>query len=86
MAILHQHYGVVTEDWKVTIYMRIRFHWDYTKNKVHISMPGYITKALIFFQHDTKKLCHAPHLYTPPSYDQKVQLAKVQRSEPILSS
>ena len=85
MQVLKDNYEAVTEDWKGAIYAGIHLHWDYKRGKVHLSMPGYIKKALILFQHpDNYKPCHTPHPYTPPSYGRKVQLAKQERNEPRL--
>ena len=83
MAILRWRYEVVTKDWKGIVYPNIHNNWDYPKNKGHLFIPGYIIKALIAFQRDTKKTCHTPHPYTPPSYNQKVKLAKVQKVNPF---
>jgi hypothetical protein len=36
----------IEEDWEGTRYLGIILDWDYTKREVHLSMPGYIEKAL----------------------------------------
>jgi hypothetical protein len=43
--ILKQHYEI-SEEWTGTKYIGITFEWDYTNKMVHLSMPGYISKAL----------------------------------------
>ena len=38
-------------DWKGERYCSLTIKWDYTGRKVHLSMPGYVQKALTRFQH-----------------------------------
>ncbi len=45
ISILKQHYKI-SEDWTGSKYIGITFDWDYHNCKVHLSMPGYISKAL----------------------------------------
>ena len=40
-------------DWEGTRYIGLTLDWDYSERKVHLSMPGYITKALTQFAHKT---------------------------------
>ena len=42
--MLRQDYKI-EEDWEGTRYLGITLDWDYTKCKVHLSMPGYVEKA-----------------------------------------
>ena len=53
------------------------------KNRtVTLSMPGYIKEALLKFQHACVEVkCTSPSPYKTPQY--KVQLAKINESEPI---
>lgn len=48
--VLEHHYQVIA-DWSVKQYISITLDWDYTCHQVHLSMPGYIAKALKQFQH-----------------------------------
>lgn len=65
-------------------YVGIHLNWDYTKRTVRLSMDGYVKQALLEFQHPTpKKHYYAPSRYTPPSYGQKVQFAKVDETAPL---
>ena len=67
MKILKQNYEVVTKYWKGTIYAGIHLHWDYKGGNVHLSMPGYIKKALLLFQHpENYKPCHTPTFLHSP--------------------
>ena len=53
MKVLRLHYNV-TQDWKGKRYIKSTLDWDYNKRQVHLSMPDYVKKALIQFNH--KKL------------------------------
>ncbi|KAL7487504.1 hypothetical protein ACHAW6_013083, partial [Cyclotella cf. meneghiniana] len=50
LTVLQEHYKVAT-DWKGSRYIGIIMDWDYVKRRVHLSMPGYVDKALRQFQH-----------------------------------
>ena len=49
-AVLKKDYKVTT-DWAASRYIGITLDWDYNKKQVHLSMPGYVKKALKQFQH-----------------------------------
>jgi hypothetical protein len=51
MSILKQDYTINT-DWEGMQYLGLTLDWDYTKCKVHLSMPGYIENVLIRFSHE----------------------------------
>jgi hypothetical protein len=36
----------ITIDWDANKYIGLTAEWDYKKRKIHIHMPGYLTKAL----------------------------------------
>jgi hypothetical protein len=36
----------IEEDWDGHCYLGITLDWDYKKQEVHLSMPGYVDKAL----------------------------------------
>jgi hypothetical protein len=50
ISILKQHYEI-SKDWTGSKYIEITFIWDYSNRRVHLSMPGYITKELQQFGH-----------------------------------
>ncbi len=50
LQVRRQDYKI-EEDWEGTHYLEITLDWDYTKCKVHLSMPGYVEKALAQFGH-----------------------------------
>jgi hypothetical protein len=45
IKILKQNYKISGE-WLGTKYIGISFDWDYNNKRVHLSMPGYVSKAL----------------------------------------
>ena len=53
ISILKQHYEI-SEDWTGSKYIGITFDWDYANKRVHLSMPGYISKALQRFGHEMR--------------------------------
>jgi hypothetical protein len=49
-SILREHYEISIER-EGKRYVGIHFDWDYEKREVHLSIPGYVPKALKRFQH-----------------------------------
>jgi hypothetical protein len=45
IRLLKQYYKI-SEDWTGSKYIGITFDWDYHNRRVHLSIPGYISKAL----------------------------------------
>jgi len=41
----------LTEDWEGDLYCGISLRWDYAKRRLDISMPGYIKKQLLKYEH-----------------------------------
>jgi hypothetical protein len=73
LAVLQEHYTVTT-DWNGSRYIGITLDWDYAKRRVHLSMPGYVEKALRQFQHPKPKTPqHAPFPTTPIKYGARTQ-------------
>ena len=67
----------ISEDWKGQKYCGLTLDWDYEKREVHLSMPGYVEKALARFKHERpKKPQDQPHQHTIPTYGAKIQYAK----------
>ncbi len=46
-----QKYYKCSCDWEGERYCGLTIKWDYAGQKVHLSMPGYVRKALTHFQH-----------------------------------
>jgi len=85
IAVLKEHYEI-TEDWEGTKYCGITFDWDYENREVHMSMPGYVRKALVRFQHPVpEKPEHQPYESAKPAYGAKVQYAKEVLDSPKLN-
>ncbi len=74
ISILKEHYDFF-EDWSGRHYIGITFDWDYRNRRVHLSMPGYITKALTRFGHERpQRLQNLPHHHVAPTYGAKAAL------------
>ena len=83
--VLEEHYKVTT-DWTGTRYIGITLDWDYDKRQVHLSMPGYVQKALKQFQHVWKgKTQDSPFQSEPIRYGAKKQYAKNTSTSPKLN-
>ena len=81
---LEQHYKV-TKDWTGNRYIGITLDWDYKQRQVHLSMPGYVAKALKQFHHTlTARKQNAPFPSERIIYDAKQQYAKQQLQSPAL--
>ena len=50
--------------------------WDYEKREVHLSVPGYFTKALQRFKHELTKIQNQPYPHVPSNYGAKSQFEK----------
>eukprot|EP00804_Cyclotella_cryptica_P025870 CCRYP_002727-RH/>CCRYP_002727-RH protein AED:0.35 eAED:0.35 QI:0/0/0/1/0/0/2/0/354 len=60
--------------------------WDYAKWQVHLSMPGYVAKALKQFNHPKSTTPqHAPLPSTPIKYGAKKQYATLKSTSPPLN-
>jgi len=63
---LKEHYEV-EEDWEGHRYLGITLDWDYKKREVHLSMPDYVERVLVRFDHPTSdKPEHQPHQHAIP--------------------
>jgi hypothetical protein len=61
-------------DWEAERYCRNSIKWDYEGQKVHLSMPGYVPKALICFRHPPPpptKSQDQPYPHIKPNYGAK---------------
>jgi hypothetical protein len=85
LGVLKEHYEVDT-DWEGKKYVGITLDWDYERREVHLSMPGYVGKALTQFGHEKPaRRQDAPAPYNPPNYGAKQQFADGPDSSPPLS-
>ena len=71
-----EHYYKLDKDWDGSKYIHISLNWDYRKHEVHLSMPGYVEKALWHFRHGSgKKDEDQLYEHVKPNYRAKVQYA-----------
>ena len=64
-----------TISWEGKLFCGIAIKWDYNKRTVELSMPNYVKKALLRFNHPhPNKPEHSPHPWTAPQYGAKQQL------------
>ena len=63
-------------NWSGSRYVGVNLDWDYKNRTLKTSMPGYVKKALLQFQHKrgTGRTQHSPSPYTPPNYGSKSQM------------
>jgi hypothetical protein len=72
--VLEEHYQL-TCDWDGCRYIGITLNWDYQRRLVHLSMPGYVKKALKLFHHQLKCTQDAPYPSVLIWYGAKQQYA-----------
>jgi hypothetical protein len=51
ISCLKQETYKLTEDWARDLYCGISLQWDYVRRRLDISMPGYIKKQLLKYNH-----------------------------------
>jgi hypothetical protein len=72
--VLEEHYQL-TCDWDGCRYIGITLDWDYQRWRVHLSMPGFVKKALKLFQHQLTFTQDVPYPSVPIWYGAKQQYA-----------
>ncbi|KAL7486609.1 hypothetical protein ACHAW6_012199, partial [Cyclotella cf. meneghiniana] len=78
LTILEEHYNV-TADWTGAQYIGIMLDCEYAKQQVHLSILGYVAKAIKQFNHPKPTSPqHAPFPSTPINYGAKKQCATLQ--------
>eukprot|EP00956_Cyclotella_meneghiniana_P036650 scaffold128493_cov64-Cyclotella_meneghiniana.AAC.1 len=83
---LEKDYTVTTE-WDGRRYIGITLDWDYERRRVHLSMPGYVSKALKQFQHERPKVKQdAPYPSARIIYGAKKQYATEKSKAPLLNA
>jgi hypothetical protein len=81
-----QKYYKCSCDWEGERYCGLTIKWDYAGRKVHLSMPGYVRKALIRFQHPPPaKRQDQPYPHVKPNYGAKKQYSQEDDDSPALS-
>jgi hypothetical protein len=75
LEVLKKDYTCNT-DWEGTRYLGLTLDWDYEECNIHLSMPGYVKKALARFDHKhPSKPQHEPHQHAIPTYGTTIQYA-----------
>jgi hypothetical protein len=64
LETIRQYYKC-SADWEGEHYCGLTLKWDYTGRKVHLSMPGYVNKALTRFKHPPPRNPNTDHTHTP---------------------
>jgi hypothetical protein len=63
----------LTEDWAGDLYCGISLRWDYVRRRLNISMPGYIKKQLLKYNHIMRQIQHCPYSPEPKRYGADAQ-------------
>ena len=81
---LKKHY-TISKDWGENKNVGLTLDWDYKGKLVHLSMPGYIEKALKRFGHERpRKRQDQPHKHVPPEYGIKQQFVRDEDESPAV--
>jgi hypothetical protein len=65
-------------------FIGVHLDWNYKAQTLKASMPGYVKKALLQFQHETAKKQYGPSPYIAPTYGAKQQMTSIDKP-PLLS-
>ncbi len=80
-----QKYYKCSCDWEGEQYCGLTIKWDYKGRKVHLSMPGYMRKALTRFQHPPPaKQQDQPYPHVKPNYGAHTQYTQGEDVSPAL--
>jgi hypothetical protein len=86
LAALRELYPIKV-NWDGDKFIGYTLVWDYTNRKVHLSMPGYIKKALHRFAVVTpSRPVNAPRKYIPPIYGGRTQLSVIEDTTAVVSA
>ena len=88
ISVVKKHYELTHDLNKKnqgTRYCGVTMDWDYEKHEVHLSVPGYVTKALQRFKHELTKIQNQPYPHVPPNYGVKFQFSKDINKSPLVS-
>ena len=78
-----QQYYKCSCDWEGERYCGLTIKWDYEGRKVHLSMLGYLPKALTHFKHPiTSTPQDQPYPYIKPNYGAKTQHTAAEHTPP----
>ena len=87
LGILEKEFTAVSTDWDGALYCGITLEWDYNKQWLDISMPGYIKKVLQRYLHESpSKPQHSPYVIAPKKYGKDVHNPlPADKSSPVWS-
>ena len=81
---LEEHYEV-SVDWKGRLFFGIALDWNYAMGFVDLSVPGYVQKARVKYQHPIPKCPqHYPYQAAPIKYDAKIRHPVPENTSPPL--
>ena len=84
MTALRSAYEI-TVDMTGKNFCGLKLNWNYPQGFVDISMPDYVSKALIKLGHiPSTTPQHSPHRWVPITYGKKIQNAPVEDTSPLL--
>ncbi len=83
--VLEEHYQL-TCDWDGCQYISITLNWDYQRRRIHLSMSGYVKRALKLFQHQLTFTQDAPYPSVPIRYGAKQQYVTQESTVPPLNA
>jgi hypothetical protein len=63
----------LTKDWAGDLYCGILLRWDYARQRLDISMLGYIKKQLLKYKHIMRRIQHCPYSPEPKRYGADAQ-------------
>ena len=72
-----------TVDWTGNRFIGVNLDWNYKARTLKASMPGYVKKALLQFQHEDTKKQYGPSHYVAPTYGAKQQMTRIDTSQPM---
>jgi hypothetical protein len=76
----------ITTDWTGAKYLGLHLAWDYNAKHVDISMPQYVARALLRFDHpDPKTPQHSPHTAKPIIYGPQSPIVSDSDDSPRIS-
>ena len=82
IAHLQKKYSITHEPG--TLYSGMQLKWDYVNRTCELSIPGYVFKALLRFNHNLpKRPQHSPYPYTIPQYGSRIQYSTIQHDPAI---
>ena len=75
----------MVEYWKGKIFCVIKLDWDYNRQTVDLSIPGYAEIIIHKYQHTNLiRPEHYPHQHNLPEYGKKIHYAEVEDTTPTL--